>query len=157
MEASGGSSQGVASPPDVRRLLRLAPEENCRRNDSWSYRGGYSIKANSHWGGSDTENCVGFFRFFFDLCRFRLVWTGPKCVCTLPDTETDTDTDKKWVVKNCMEVFILHRCRHRQITIVPNWTNSCLCLSRCRCRCRAVWMHHKRVDTLAWIVGVWNK
>ena len=29
-------------------------------------------------------------------------------VFTLPDTETDTDTDKKWVVKNCVEVFTLH-------------------------------------------------
>ena len=26
----------------------------------------------------------------------------------MPDTETDTDTDKKWVVKNCVQVFTLH-------------------------------------------------
>ena len=26
---------------------------------------------------------------------------------TLPDTNEDTDTDKKWVVENCVEVFIL--------------------------------------------------
>ena len=26
-----------------------------------------------------------------------------------PKLETDTETDKKWVVKNCAEVFILHR------------------------------------------------
>ena len=30
-------------------------------------------------------------------------------VFTLPDIETDTDTDKKWVIKNCVEVFTLHR------------------------------------------------
>ena len=28
-------------------------------------------------------------------------------VFTLPDTNTDNDTDKKWVIKNCVEVFIL--------------------------------------------------
>ena len=28
-------------------------------------------------------------------------------VFTLPDIDTDTDTDKKWSIKNCMEVFIL--------------------------------------------------
>ena len=32
----------------------------------------------------------------------------PYGVFTLPDTETNTDTDKKWVVKNCVEVFTLH-------------------------------------------------
>ena len=30
-------------------------------------------------------------------------------VFTLPGTETDTDTDEKWVVKNCVQVFTLHR------------------------------------------------
>ena len=30
-------------------------------------------------------------------------------VFTLPDKDTDTDTDKKWVVWNCVEVFTLHR------------------------------------------------
>ena len=29
-------------------------------------------------------------------------------VFTLPDTETDTDTDKKCVVKNCVGMFTLH-------------------------------------------------
>ena len=28
---------------------------------------------------------------------------------TLPDTEINTDTDKKWVIKNCMGVFTLHQ------------------------------------------------
>ena len=28
-------------------------------------------------------------------------------VFTLPDTDADTDTDKKWVIKNCVEVFTL--------------------------------------------------
>ena len=28
-------------------------------------------------------------------------------VFTLPDTDADTDTDKKWVVENCVEVLIL--------------------------------------------------
>ena len=36
-------------------------------------------------------------------------------VFTLPDTETDTDTDKKWLVcKNYVEVFTLHRDRYKQ-------------------------------------------
>ena len=30
-------------------------------------------------------------------------------VFTLPDTESDTDTDKKWVIKNYVEVFTLQR------------------------------------------------
>ena len=30
-------------------------------------------------------------------------------VFTQPDTETDRDTDKKWLAQNCVEVFILHR------------------------------------------------
>ena len=28
---------------------------------------------------------------------------------TLPDTETNIDSDKKWVIKNCVEVLTLHR------------------------------------------------
>ena len=33
-------------------------------------------------------------------------------VFALPDTQTDKETDKKWVVLNCVEVFILQRDRH---------------------------------------------
>ena len=34
-------------------------------------------------------------------------------VLTLPNTETNKKTDKRWVVQNCVEVFILHRYRHK--------------------------------------------
>ena len=38
-------------------------------------------------------------------------------VFTLPNTETNAETNKKWVVLNCVEVFILHRQTTAQISI----------------------------------------
>ena len=34
-------------------------------------------------------------------------------VLTLHDTETDTERDYKWFVRNCVEVIILHRDRQK--------------------------------------------
>ena len=47
--------------------------------------------------------------FVIDLTRSLKGFEHPNGVFTLGGIETDTETDKKWVVQNCVEVFILHR------------------------------------------------
>ena len=51
-------------------------------------------------------------------------------VFALPDTQTDKETDKKWVVLNCVEVFILQRDRH-QHRLGSVLICQCQCLSWC--------------------------
>ena len=60
---------------------------------------------------------------------------------TLPDTDTDKDTDNLWVVQNCVKVFILHRDRqHQRFPLGPMLIYQYLCLSRSLCLswCQAV-------------------
>ena len=52
-----------------------------------------------------------FYGFLDRLCSVFLVSTNcGLCngVFTLPNTEANAETDRKWVVKNFVEVFILH-------------------------------------------------
>ena len=62
-------------------------------------------------------------------------------VFTLPNTETDTEANKIWVVKNCVVVFILHgdRCQHSFCVnlCVSVCLGLCVCLNLCLSRCWA--------------------
>ena len=40
-------------------------------------------------------------------------WVFSYGVFALPDTETDTESDKKWLAWNCVEVFTLHRDKYQ--------------------------------------------
>ena len=52
-------------------------------------------------------------------------------VFTLPNTETNRKTDKRWVVQNCVEVFILHRYTHKhRFPLGSVLIYQCLCQSR---------------------------
>ena len=61
------------------------------------------------------------------FCNFKVLHLAGVLhgVFTLPDTETDTDTDKKWVVKNCVEVFTLH-CTVRILLVLVSVSVSVL-------------------------------
>ena len=59
-------------------------------------------------------------------------------VFTLPDTEIDTDTDKKWVIKYCVEVFTLHWHNN-----AIEYCYNLLVLVSVSVSGRTVWTHHK--------------
>ena len=61
------------------------------------------------WPFSSAQKDMSYDIYVFLQMRLSYHTNG---VFTLPDNETDTDTDKKWVIKNCVEVFTLHSHNH---------------------------------------------
>ena len=59
-------------------------------------------------------------------------------VFTVSDTETNTETNKKWVGNICVEVFVLQTDKHQyRFSLASMLIYWCLCLTRCR----PVWIH----------------
>ena len=73
---------------------------------------------------------------------------------TLPDTEINTD--KKWLVWNCVEVFTLHRDKYSANTQIPlGFCTRFICLGLClrisHCHCKHT-ISMMKTGILVWVI-----